>query len=256
MTTQADKAQELRRLHGDPALLVLVNVWDAVSARTVASAPGCRALATASWSIAAAHGVADHENLSREEMLAAIARIAGAVELPVTADLEEGYGADAAAVGETIAGAIEAGAVGCNLEDAMRDPDEHAARVAAAREAGERAGVPIVINARTDEFLTGGRDVDVALDRGRRYLEAGADTIFVPGAWRPDDLRALVAGMGGPVSIIAGAGGPSLAELQEIGIVRASLGPGSMGAAMAALRGLAESLLGGGELPEALGFRP
>jgi 2-methylisocitrate lyase-like PEP mutase family enzyme len=256
MTTQADKAQELRRLHDDPALLVLVNVWDAVSARTVAGAPGCRALATASWSIAAAHGVPDHEHLPRETMIAAIGRIAAAVELPVTADLEEGYGAEAAAVGETVAAAIEAGAVGCNLEDAMRDPAEHAQRVAAARAAGERAGVPIVINARTDEFLSGGRSVDAALERGRRYLDAGADCIFVPGAFRPDDLRALVTGMGGPVSIIAGAGGPSLAELQEIGIARASLGPGSMGVAMDALRGLAESLLVGGELPGALGFRP
>jgi 2-methylisocitrate lyase-like PEP mutase family enzyme len=116
MSTAA-KADALRRLHHDPELLVLVNAWDAASARTIAAAPGCRALATASWSIAAAHGIADGERLGRATMLDAVARIARAVELPVSADLEAGYGETAADVGDTIAGAIAAGAVGCNLED-------------------------------------------------------------------------------------------------------------------------------------------
>lgn len=263
--TQAEKARELRRLHEDPALLVLVNVWDAASARVVAGTSGCRALATASWSIAAAHGVPDGERLSRDEMLAAVGRVARAVELPVSADLETGYGADAAGVGETIAGAIEAGAVGCNLEDGLgesdlRDAGEHAQRVAAAREAGERAGVPLVINARTDVFLNGigepGERVELALERGRRYLEAGGDCVFVPGATDPDDLRALVAGMGGQVSVLAEPGGPSLRELEEIGVARVSVGPGSLGVAMRALRGAAETMLAGGELPDGLDFTP
>src|SRR3954454_18905334 len=105
---QREKADALRGMHSEPEVLVLVNVWDAVSARTVAAAPGCRALATASWSIAAAHGVDDGEELSRAQMLDAVARVAKAAELPVPADLETGYGADAAAVGETIAAAIDA----------------------------------------------------------------------------------------------------------------------------------------------------
>src|SRR4051812_24273 len=155
--TLKEKADALRALHvpGDP--VVLVNVWDAASARVVASAPGCAAIATASWAIAAAHGFGDGEQIPRDEMIAAVGLIARSVELPVTADLERGY-ADA---GETIALAIEAGAVGCNLEDSdpgdtLRPTSEHAARVAAARANGEELRVPVVINARTDVFIHGG----------------------------------------------------------------------------------------------------
>jgi 2-methylisocitrate lyase-like PEP mutase family enzyme len=265
--TQREKAATLRRLHDAPELLVLVNVWDAASARTVAAVPGCRALATASWSIAAAHGVPDGEALERDTMLAAIERIARAVELPVTADLEAGYGDTAAAVEETVAGALAAGAVGCNLEDGTDDPaaplrpaDEHAARVAAARAAGDRAGVPLVINARTDVFLAqvgdpAGREA-AALERGRAYVAAGADCVFVPAVADAATVGRLVAGMGAAVSVLAFPGGPSLAELERLGVARASLGPGSMGVAMAALARGAEALLAGGELPAELGFRP
>lgn len=264
---QAERARALRAAHHDSALLVLVNVWDAVSARTVAAVPGCRALATASWSIAAAAGVPDGEVLGRSAMLAAVARIAAAVDLPLSADLEAGYGPDAAGVAETVAAAIEAGAVGCNLEDGtigdgppLLPAAEHAERVAAARVAGERAGVPIVINARTDVFLRGvgpaaGR-VELAIERGRQYLAAGADCVFVPGAADPEELGRLVAGMGGPVSVLAGPAGPALPELERIGVARASLGPGSLGVAMAALQDAATVLLAGGPLPPTLGFRP
>src|SRR3954451_5932351 len=127
MSTQREKAEELRRLHAAPEPLVLVNAWDAASARTVAAAPGCKAIATASWSIAAAHGFKDGENVDLDTMLAAVKLVADAVELPVTADLERGYG-DA---GATLARAIEAGAVGCNLEDSdasgeLIPKDQHA----------------------------------------------------------------------------------------------------------------------------------
>src|SRR4051795_12863825 len=112
MTTTFEKAETFRLLHHEPEILVLVNVWDVASARTVAAAPGCRALATASWSIAAAHGVPDGEHLTREQMLAAVERVTHAVDVPVSADLETGYGVDAAGVAETIEGAIAVGAVG------------------------------------------------------------------------------------------------------------------------------------------------
>src|SRR3954452_3755378 len=171
--TARERAEELRRLHEAAELLVLPNVWDAASARTVAALPTCRALATPSAGIAAAHGMLDGE-MGVEAMSAAVGRIAAAVELPVSADLEDGYG-DA---GATVAAAIEAGAVGCNLEDRCGDPAEHAERVAAARAAGEAAGVPVVINARTDVFVRGGGDVDDAIARGCAYLEAGADCVF------------------------------------------------------------------------------
>jgi 2-methylisocitrate lyase-like PEP mutase family enzyme len=254
--TQGEKAEELRRLHAAPEPLVLVNVWDAASARVVAGTPGCRAIATASWAIAAAHGYADGERIPLELMLAAVKTIADAVELPVTADLERGYG-DA---GATVAKAIEAGAVGCNLEDSdgaggLVPVEQHVAAVEAARAAGERAGVPIVINARTDVFITGG-EMDEAVERARAYLAAGADCAFVP-IFNPGvDLEQLVIRVRGPVSLIAGAGSPPLAELAKLGIARVSYGPGPMGAAMAALRGVAETLLAGGAPPAKLAFRP
>ena len=253
------RAEELRRLHEAPELLVLVNAWDAASARTVASVPATRAIATASWSIAAAHGLPDGE-LLRDTMLEAVARIAAAVELPVTADLESGYGDTPEAVGETVAAALEAGAVGCNLEDAMRPAEEHAARVAAARAAGERAGVPLVINARTDVFLLEAGDPATreaeAVRRGRAYREAGADCIFVPGVTDAETIGRLVGAMGAPVSVLAVPGGASLAELHRLGVARVSFGPGPMGVAMAALRRAAETLAAGGEVPADLRFRP
>jgi 2-methylisocitrate lyase-like PEP mutase family enzyme len=259
MTDLRALADELRRLHEAPELLVLVNVWDAASARTVAAAPGCRALATASWSIAAAHGVADGE-LPRDDMLAAVGRIAAAAPgLPLTADLEDGY-ADA---GATVAAAIAAGAVGCNLEDGTGDPAapvrpvaEHAARVAAAREAGERAGVPLVINARTDVFLSGTRDPGKALERGRAYRDAGADCIFVPGVADAPTIARLVEGMGAPVSVLGTPSSPPLAELERLGVARVSFGPGPMGVAMAALARAAAALLAHEQPPADLAFRP
>lgn len=261
-----EKADTLRRLHEAPELLVLVNVWDAISARAVAAVPECTALATASWSIAAAHGVPDGEQLPRAAMLAAVAAIAGAVDVPVTADLEAGYGEDAAAVGETITGAIQAGAVGCNLEDGtgdeaspLRPVAEHASRVEAARGAGERSGVPLVINARTDVFLArvgwAGERVGLAVERGRAYREAGADCIFVPGALDADTISRLVADMGAPVSVLAMPGGPSLDELAQLGVARVTFGPGTQGVAMAALQQAAGVLLGRGPLPAELEWR-
>jgi 2-methylisocitrate lyase-like PEP mutase family enzyme len=248
---QLEKAQELRRLHEAPELLVLVNVWDAASARAVAAAPGCRALATASWSVAAALGMPDGEAIGRERMVEAVRVIAEAVDVPVTADLEAGYGDSA----ETVAGALAAGAVGCNLEDAMKPTEEHAAQVSAARAAGEAAGIPLVINARTDVFLSGGGDVGEALERGRAYAEAGGDVIFVPGVTDAATIERLVAEMGAPVSLIATPESPPLPELERMGVARVSLGPGSLGIAMAALRDAAETMLGGGELPPELAYR-
>jgi 2-methylisocitrate lyase-like PEP mutase family enzyme len=249
------RADTLRDLHTAPELLVLVNAWDAASARTIAAADGCRALATASWAIAAAHGVPDGE-LDRDAMLAAVARIAGAVEVPVSADLEDGYGATPAEVGDTIARAIEAGAVGSNLEDGTRPAAEHAPRVAAARAAGERAGVPLVINARTDVFLNGTGGVEDALARGRAYREAGADCIFVPGVTDAETIETLVAEMGTCVSLLVTPASPPLRELERMGVARVSVGPGAMGAALAALRDAAGALLAGGEYPPGLAFRP
>jgi 2-methylisocitrate lyase-like PEP mutase family enzyme len=262
---QRSNAEELRRLHAAPELLVLVNVWDVASARVVAGTPGCRAIATASWSIAASLGYRDGEQIPRDEMIAAVGRIAAAVDQPVTADLEAGYGATAAEVGETMAAAIEAGAVGCNIEDGvsgdvpLRPLAEAVERVAAAREAGERTDVPLVINARTDVFLarvgSPEEQFEVALERGRAFLEAGADCVFVPGLADVDTIEQLVSALG-RVSVLAGAHGPALDDLQRIGVARVSFGPGPMGVALSALRDAAVTLHSGGALPETLGYRP
>ena len=225
MSTQREKAEELRRLHAAPEPLVLVNVWDAASAKVVAGSAGGRAIATASWAIASAHGLPDGEALSREAMLEAVAVVARAVELPVTADLERGYGD----VRLTVEGALEAGAVGCNLEDSdgaggLWPAQEHAAVVAAARAAGDAAGIPLVINARADVFLTDVIPSDerllATLERGAAYLEAGADCIFVPGVRDVTAIASLAREMGGPISVLAGAGGPTLAELADAGVAR------------------------------------
>jgi 2-methylisocitrate lyase-like PEP mutase family enzyme len=251
----ARRAEALRALHvpGDP--LVVVNAWDAASARVVAAA-GSRAIATASWAIAAAYGVQDGA-MPRGAMLAAVRRIVAAVsELPVTADLEAGYGETPNEVGATVAAALDVGVVGLNLEDEGRAVEDAASRVAAARNAGERAGVPVVINARVDPWAGPAEQrVTEAAARGRAYVAAGADCVFVIGASEPDDIARLVELIGTPVSVLARPGA-SVADLAALGVARISFGPGPLGGALAALDAAARSLLDRGAVPEAFGFRP
>lgn len=251
-TALAAKADALLAAHrpGDP--LILVNTWDAWSARVVAESPGCQAIATASHSIAAAHGYADGEQIPVAEMIAAIRLIAAVVDLPVTADLEAGYG-DA---GATVTAAIQAGAVGGNLEDHLLPVAEHAQAVAAARAAGEAAGIHFVINARTDEYLLGEKNLGRAIAAGRAYLEAGADCVFVPGAGTSADVAALVAAFDGRLSLIGSPKALPLSELARLGVARVSVGPGSLGMAAAALRDGAAQLLSRGAFPQALSYRP
>lgn len=247
----ADKAAELRRLHTDPELLVLVNVWDVASAKVVAGLPGCRAVATASHSVAASFGYPDGEQIPVELMIEAVGRIAAAVPLPVTADLEAGYGD----VGETVRKAIGVGVVGANIEDEMRPLDEAVAGVRAAVRAGEAEGVRFVLNARTDAYLLGsGRDpVELladAIERGRAFLEAGADCVFVPGKLDADTVRQLVDGIGQQkVSILALPGTPEPRELAELGVARVSFGPWSQRVAMTSLADVGAELLAGAGLP-------
>ena len=236
-------------------------MWDVASARTVASVPGCRAIATASWAIAAAHGLADGEAIGRERMIELVGEIAAAVTLPVTADLEGGYGATPADVGETVARAIAAGAVGCNLEDGvqdgqlLRDAQDAAERVAAVRERAVREGVPVVVNARTDVYLRGANDRRRRSCAARPTARAGADCIFVPGcATRRRSPRWSTAST--RRSACSAPGAPSVRELQELGVARVSFGPGPMGAALAALARTASDLLAGGVPADELSYRP
>jgi 2-methylisocitrate lyase-like PEP mutase family enzyme len=252
--TTADQATELRRLHTDPELLRLVNVWDVTSARVVADVPGVKALATASHSIAASLGLQDGEQISREAMLDVVAGIV--TDLPVTADLEAGYGDP----GETARRAIGVGAVGMNLEDQMAplpDAVEAVEAVEAVLAAAEAEGVPdFVLNARTDAFArTRGRPredmLDDALERGRAFLGVGAPVVFVPGGITEDEISTLVEAFGpGSLSLLAVPGGVEPARMAELGVARVSFGPFSQSVALMPLEDLAASVQDGGGLPK------
>jgi 2-methylisocitrate lyase-like PEP mutase family enzyme len=249
---QRERAERLRQLHHGPPSLVLPNAWDAASARIYELA-GFPAIATTSAGIAFAHGYHDGERIPRAEMLAAIERIARTVEVPVTADIERGFGSSIGDLERTIAAVIEAGAVGLNLEDGiggdrptLRSIDDQIQRVRAVRELGERLGVPVVINARTDVFLReigepDGR-VSEAIRRGRAYHAAGADCIFVPGVTDPVTIARLVSGLGAPLNVLAVAGTPPIAALEELGVARVSVGSGPMRATLALVAEIAEEL--------------
>ncbi|MBB2949067.1 2-methylisocitrate lyase-like PEP mutase family enzyme [Actinoplanes lutulentus] len=212
-----DKASILRELHQRGDVLVLPNAWDAASAALVVRA-GAQAVATTSAGVAWSLGRPDGEGLTLDEMLTAVRRISAAVDVPVTADIESGYGDVAAAVRATIA----AGAVGANIEDAVRPIDEQATLIRTARQAAGDSG--FVINARTDVFLFGSGALDEVLARAAAYAEAGADCLFVPGLLDLAALRALTAASPLPVNAMAGPGSPSIAELADAGVRRVSLG--------------------------------
>lgn len=231
---QTSKADQFRALHVAGTPLVLYNIWDAGSARAVTAA-GAKALATGSWSVASAHGSTDGELLPLDAVLANLSRIVGATELPVSIDLESGYGDDAATVGRTIAAAIGAGAIGCNLEDSvpgtgvMRSTVEQSARLAAARTAAREAGVPFFLNARTDVFLSVPREshdanlLDEALERGRAYADNGADGLFLPGLAHPALIERAVQGSSLPINIMI-SDPATIAPLATLGVARVSFG--------------------------------
>lgn len=252
MSTQVDKAQSLARLHAAPEILRLANVWDAVSAKTIAALPETRAIATAGHSIAATFGYPDGEKIPLELMLDMVGRIVEAVgDLPVTADLDAGYG-DA---GETVRRAIGKGVVGANVEDRLKPLDESVAAVEAIIAAGEAEGVPFVLNARTDAFVRGGgrpveESVADAIERGRAYLGAGASVVFVPGILDADVTRQLVEGIGErKVSVIGAPGALRAAEYEALGVARISYGPMTQRVALTALQDVAADLYRDGVIP-------
>ncbi len=245
----AAKAAKFRRLHHGPGILILPNAWDAASAR-VFEAAGFPAIATTSAGVAASLGYPDGESIPREEMLAAVARIAGAVSVPVTADVEAGYGDSPAEAAATAAGVMAAGAVGLNLEDRregrMLDAPAHAARVRAVRQAGEAAGVPLVINARTDVYLfeVGAPEtrLEETVRRALAYRDAGADCVFVPGVSHGPTIERLARAIGVALNVLGGPGTPPAAELQRLGVARVSTGSGPMRATLALVRRIAGEL--------------
>lgn len=250
-TSQSERAQQLKELHEAPEILRVVNVWDAVSAATVAALLETRAIATAGHSIAAMYGYADG-TMPLELALAGVKTIVDAVDLPVTADLDDGYDNPA----ETIRRAIGLGIVGANVEDRLRPFDEAVARVHAIIAAANDEGIAFQLNARTDAIMLGGDrpikdSIDDAVARGRAFLDAGAALVFVPGARTRQVIEPLVDGLGrGKLSVGGGAPGAlPAAEMQELGVARVSYGPFTQRVALRALRDLATDLYAGGVIP-------
>ncbi|MGV8858302.1 isocitrate lyase/PEP mutase family protein [Rhodoglobus sp.] len=259
-TTPAARAELLRSLHVPGTPLIVSNVWDAITARIVAEAPGVRALATASHAVSFAHGVPDGEGLTIEQALNAASVICNAVEIPVSVDFEKGYAADAAGVQANVERLIAAGASGINIEDSsgpakapLFDLPHATARVAAARAAGNATGVPIAINARVD-VLAGGGEWDDMVTRANAYLAAGADCIFVLGLSDEEKLERALAEISGPISAIGGPGYVSLKRLAELGIARVSFGPRTLGLTLSHLQAAATQLTALGDYPDELGF--
>ncbi|MFJ4029373.1 isocitrate lyase/phosphoenolpyruvate mutase family protein [Paenarthrobacter sp. NPDC089989] len=244
-------AQQLKALHEAPEILSVVNVWDAVSATTVAALPETKAIATAGHSIAAAYGYADG-TMPLDVALSGVERIVKAVDLPVTADLDDGYEDPA----ETIRRAIGIGVVGANVEDRLRPFDEAVARVQAIIKAADDEGIAFQLNARTDAIAKGGdrpiqESIEDAIARGRAFLDAGAALVFVPGALTREVIEPLVAGLGhGKLSVIGAPGALPAAELQELGVARVSYGPFTQRVALRALQDLASDLYGSGVIPK------
>jgi 2-methylisocitrate lyase-like PEP mutase family enzyme len=276
-TTAAQKALRLLELHHASQPLVLINAWDAASAAMVEHC-GLPAVATSSAALANALGFPDGQYLPWEQMLEAVARVCSAVKVSVTADIESGFAADIAALETSIMQIIHAGAVGVNLEDVMPanaafkndrakqaganvrhgsplfPVPEQIARIQATRRAAQTAGIHLVINARTDAYWQAGVEPAEAmrgtLERGKAYLQAGADCIFIPGLRKPDHIKTVIDHLHtvhqddvhwvAPVNILAGPGVPSIPELAKLGVKRVSYGSGPHRAAMGLLRRMAE----------------
>jgi 2-methylisocitrate lyase-like PEP mutase family enzyme len=229
----AAQADELRGLHIPGSPLLLVNAWDPPSARRLMQ-DGYPAIATTSAGVAEALGYEDGNVTPPDEMLAAVGRIAAVVDVPVTADLEAGYGLEPR---DLVDGLVRAGAVGLNFEDSdhaaggMVAAESQVEQLAAIKGAGREAGVDVVLNARVDVFLHDG-EVDEAIRRGRLYADAGADCVYPIGVRGRDAIARLVEEVGAPVNVLAVPGGLSLSELGELGVARVSFGSGLMHIAM------------------------
>ncbi|WP_229401165.1 isocitrate lyase/PEP mutase family protein [Micromonospora okii] len=266
-THQQHAAQLLHSLHRPGSPLVLPNAWDAASARIVADC-GAAAVATTSAGVSWSLGSPDGEEVDRDRALAVVARVAAAVTVPVTADIEGGYAADPAGVARTVAAVLTAGAVGVNIEDgtpagatALRPVDEQCARIRAARQAADEAGVRLFVNVRTDVFLLAVGDpadrLAESLRRAAAYRAAGADGVFVPGVVDAETIGALVAGIDGPVNVLAGPGAPGVAALAELGVARVSLGSALVRAAYGLVRRAATEALRSGSydsLADGIGY--
>lgn len=252
MTVADESIARFRALHipGDP--LILVNIWDAGSAKAVAAA-GAKAIATGSYGVAGAQGRADGEDFPLAAVFENLARILSVTDLPVTIDMESGYGADPAAVGASVGRARAAGAAGINMEDRLPGRNDLLPIAQAQARYRAAADTGIFVNARCDVFRgadvakDGERLVAAVLERARAYADAGAGSLFVPFLLDPKCIGAICDASPLPVNILRGKGGPTHAELASLGVARISHGHQPWAAAMAWLTGQAQQVLGGAE---------
>jgi len=249
---QAELAREFLKLHGGSKILVLPNAWDVASARIFEEA-GFPAIGTSSAGVAFSLGYPDGQKIRREEMLAVVRRIAEAVDVPITADVEAGFGSTPEAVADKAREVIAAGAMGMNLEDGdegrpdfLVDLARQKEIIRAVLEVGKGAGISFVLNARTDIFLYGIGPAETrlarAIERLNAYREAGAQSLFAPGVKDKETIAQLARGLTGPLNILATVGTPPVAELQRLGVARVSVGSGPMRATLGFLGRMARQL--------------
>jgi len=256
LSPQAKKAELLRKLHHGPRVLILANAWDVASARIIEDL-GAPAIATTSAGIAAALGYQDGEQISRDEMLEVVARIAAAVRVPVSTDFEAGYSNTLEGLAESIKALVSAGAVGLNFED-ITGPNEsdhvdlatQMKKIQTIRDVSKAGlGVPLVVNARTDIYLLpiGPEPTrfDRTVERLRAYRQAGADCVFAPAVKDADTIARLVKGINAPLNILLMPGCPSINEMENLGVARVSAGSGIMRSALGHTRRVAQQLLQG-----------
>lgn len=253
LRVQAEKAEKFRKLHHGPRMLLLPNAWDVASARILEEC-GHPAIATTSAGIAYSLGYPDGQRISRGEMLEVVGRIARAVRIPATADLEAGYGTTSKEMAETVKAAIEAGVIGMNLEDVTGDDESSQAaiplqveRIKVARETAASMGVPFVLNARTDIYLMPigpeSTRFERTVERLRAYRNAGADCVFAPGLYDLNTIAKLVKAVEAPLNILATPACPPVAEMEKIGVARVSAGSGIMRAAMGVVQRIGKEML-------------
>ena len=255
-TTQEAKARRFHELHRRGQILVLLNAWDAASAR-IFEVAGAPAIATTSSGVAASLGYPDGQKISRELMIGAVRQICRIVDIPVSVDFEAGYGTTVAEVCAGLEAVIDAGGIGINIEDGMQEPHVLGERIGAIRETAAARGLPLFINARTDVYLRRRGEpaelFDDAVRRLRAYEAAGADGLFVPGLGDPQTIAKQVGEFHLPLNIMAGPGIPTVRELERLGVKRVSMGGGPQRAALTRARQVAREVLDEGTYGSFLG---
>jgi 2-methylisocitrate lyase-like PEP mutase family enzyme len=253
---QKEKAEMFLKFHHDKEMLVLLNSWDTGSSKLI-EACGYKAIATTSMGIAASLGYPDSQVIQLSEMIEAITGIVNGVHVPVTVDIEAGYGNNLNEIIDSVIKIIATGIVGINIEDSIDlspvlvDEMEFCERISAIRALSDSLGFHLVINARTDSFYTSSgsqqEKLSESIRRGNKYREAGADCIFIQPVWEKETISTLVKEINAPVNILSnpgiGAGlPPSVRELQDLGVARLSLGSSLMKATLALIKKVADEL--------------